>query len=263
VGNEAGRIRVDLFQMLRGGGGQADIVGRPAAFQGIDITVETVEGGHDELHRLAVACKIMAASPVLVLDIDGVVTLDLPPEGQPWDERLQADWGIDPKDMHATFFRDDFPRVLQGRLDLYVALNDYLAPKGLADRLDEFVAYWFKRESRIDRGVLAEVDAWHQRTGGRRFVATNQEHHRVAYLSEQEGLDTHFDEIVYSAALGVCKPDRVFYTSAQARMGVTVAQSILFVDDEPANVDGARMAGWRAMLYRGPESLAAALAQWG
>ena len=31
---------------------------------------------------------------------------------------------------------------------------------------------------------------------------------------------------------------------------------------EAANVDGARMCGRRAMLYRGPESLAKALAQW-
>ncbi|MFI4999867.1 MAG: HAD-IA family hydrolase, partial [Reyranellales bacterium] len=73
----------------------------------------------------------------------------------------------------------------------------------------------------------------------------------------------HFDEIIYSGALGVCKPDRVFYTNAQTRMGVAVAQSILFVDDRASNVDSARMCGWRAMLYRGPESLAQALAQWG
>jgi putative hydrolase of the HAD superfamily len=46
-------------------------------------------------------------------------------------------------------------------------------------------------------------------------------------------------------------------------MGVTAAQSILFVDDRAANVDGARMCGWRAMLYRGPESLSQALAHWG
>jgi putative hydrolase of the HAD superfamily len=46
-------------------------------------------------------------------------------------------------------------------------------------------------------------------------------------------------------------------------MGVTAAQSILFVDDRAANVDGARVCGWRAMLYRGPESLSRALASWG
>ena len=84
----------------------------------------------------------------------------------------------------------------------------------------------------------------------------------MAWLRDHSRLGAHFEEIIYSAALGVCKPDRVFYTIAQARMGVTAAQSILFVDDRAANVDGARMAGWRAMLYRGPGSLAQALGKW-
>jgi putative hydrolase of the HAD superfamily len=153
--------------------------------------------------------------------------------------------------------------VLRGRLDLYVALHEYLETKGLADRLEEFVAYWFEKDAVIDRELLAIADSWRRRTGGRVFAASNQEHHRVAYLRDRAGLGAHFDEIIYSAALGVCKPDRVFYTNAQARMGVSAAQAILFVDDSAANVDGARMAGWRAMLYRDRASLARALAGWG
>ena len=204
----------------------------------------------------------MSSDPVLVLDIDGVVSLAYPGSAQPWYATLKADWGFDHDEMARDFFRTDFMEVLRGRLDLYVALHDYLEPKGLADRLDEFVTYWFGKDSVIDRGVLAQADAWRQRTGGRCFAASNQEHHRIAYLRDHAGLGAHFDEIVYSAALGVCKPHRTFFTNAQARMGVTVAQSILFVDDTAANVDAARAFGWRAMLYRGPESLAGALAQW-
>jgi putative hydrolase of the HAD superfamily len=165
--------------------------------------------------------------------------------------------------MVREFFKKQWRQVVQGRLDLYVALHNYFEPRGLADRLDEFVAYWFEKDGAIDRTLLGEADAWRQRTGGRCFAASNQEHYRAAWLRDQAGLGAHFDEIIYSAALGVCKPERVFFTNAQARMGVAVAQSILFVDDSAANVDGARMAGWRAMLYRGPDSLSQALAQWG
>jgi putative hydrolase of the HAD superfamily len=205
----------------------------------------------------------MSSSPVLVLDIDGVVSLAQPGSAQPWYATLQADWGFDHEEMARDFFRGEFLEVLRGRLDLYVALQAYLETKGLADRLEEFVAYWFAKDAVIDRAVLAQADAWRQRTGGRCFAASNQEHHRVAYLRDEAGLGAHFDEIVYSAALGVCKPDRVFFTAAQARMGVSVAQSILFVDDTAANVDAARACGWRAMLYRGPETLARALESWG
>ncbi|HEY6979890.1 HAD-IA family hydrolase [Reyranella sp.] len=205
----------------------------------------------------------MSASPVLVLDIDGVVSLAHPGSPAPWYATLQADWGFDHEQMAREFFRAEFLDVLRGRLDLYVALHNYFEPMGLAGRLEEFVDYWFEKDVAIDREVLALADGWRKRTGGRCFAATNQEHHRIAYLRDTVGLGRHFDEIVYSAALGVCKPDRVFFTSAQTRMGVTAAQSILFVDDAPVNVDGARMCGWRAMLYRGPESLAKALARWG
>lgn len=206
----------------------------------------------------------MTASPVLVLDIDGVVSLAQPGSPHPWYASLKEDWGLDHDSELAPefFLKPEFMEVLRGRLDLYVALQEYFETKGLADRVEEFVSYWFDKDADIDRGVLAQADAWRQRTGGRVYAATNQEHHRIAYLRDQMGLGAHFDEIVYSAALGVCKPERVFYTNAQSRMGVTVAQSILFVDDKASNVDGARMAGWRAMLYRGPESLERALAGW-
>jgi putative hydrolase of the HAD superfamily len=198
----------------------------------------------------------MSSSPVLVLDIDGVVVHSAPD----WPEKLRASWGLAVDELLGFFDSPPFAQVLQGRLDVYVALHEWLEPKGLADRVQEFVGFWFENDSIIDREALAMADAWRGRTGGRVFAASNQEHHRVAFLRDHRGLGAHFDEIVYSAALGVCKPDRVFFTNAQARMGVTAARAILFVDDRPANVDGARMCGWRAALYRGRESLARVLA---
>jgi putative hydrolase of the HAD superfamily len=206
----------------------------------------------------------MSSSPVLVLDIDGVVSLAQPGSPAPWYATLKEDWGLSHDEELAPefFLQPIFMEVLRGRLDLYAALHEYFEGKGLADRLEEFVAYWFEKDAMIDRDVLADADAWRQRTGGRVFAATNQEHHRIAYLRDELGLGAHFDEIIYSAALGVCKPERVFFTTAQARMGVAAAQSILFVDDRATNVDGARMAGWRAMLYRGRDSLARALERW-
>ncbi|MEI6202412.1 MAG: HAD-IA family hydrolase [Enhydrobacter sp.] len=204
----------------------------------------------------------MSSSPVLVLDIDGVVSLAQPGSAAPWHATLKQDLGLDYEEIEREFFRGEFMEVLRGRLDLFVALQNYFGPKGMDDRIEGFVRYWFEKDAVIDRGVLAAADAWRARTGGRVFAAANQEHHRVVHLRDHAGLGAHFDEIVYSAALGVCKPERVFYTNAQARMGVSVAQSILFVDDKAENVDGARMCGWRAMLYRGPESLARALVDW-
>jgi putative hydrolase of the HAD superfamily len=198
----------------------------------------------------------MSSSPVLVLDVDGVIVHSAPD----WPARLQAAFGVPSAELLGFFESPPFAQVLQGRLDVYVALHEWLEPRGLAGQVQEFVSFWFENDSTVDREVLAMADAWRERTGGRVFAASNQEHHRAAFLRDHLGLGAHFDEIVYSAALGVCKPDRVFFTSAQARMAVTAARSILFVDDRPANVDGARICGWRAALYRGRESLARILA---
>ena len=110
-----------------------------------------------------------------------------------------------------------------------------------------------QKDAVIDRELLAMADAWRQRTGGRVFAATNQEHHqrRLSPRSGRAG-DTLRRDHLFGGAWRRRKPEQVFFTAAQARMGSsTVAQSILFVDDSAANVDGARMLlGWRAMLYR-------------
>jgi putative hydrolase of the HAD superfamily len=194
---------------------------------------------------------------VLVLDIDGVVV------GGPrrWHAALKEDLGLDYAEIQRDFFAKNWGEVVRGRLDLFVALHEYFGATGRTDRIEAFVNYWFEKDAVVDHALLADVAAWRRRTGGRVFAASNQEHHRVAWLKAKAGLDEHFDEIVYSAALGVCKPDRVFFTNAQARMGVQNSRSILFVDDSPANVDGARALGWRAVLYRGRDSLNRVLSQ--
>src|SRR3979409_929709 len=76
----------------------------------------------------------MSSSPVLVLDIDGVVSLAQPGSAPPWYATLQADWGFDHEEMARDFFRGEFLEVLRGRLDLYVALQAYLETKGVAER---------------------------------------------------------------------------------------------------------------------------------
>src|SRR5258708_40139149 len=104
----------------------------------------------------------MGSGPVSVVDIGGVVSVP----ATPWMANLQPDWGIDPAEMLSEFFRKEWHQVVQGRLDLYVALHNYLEPKGLADRLEEVVAYWVEKGGAIDRTLLGEADAWRRRTGG-------------------------------------------------------------------------------------------------
>lgn len=190
------------------------------------------------------------AGTVLVLDLDGVVNRSDPHGPAPWHRDLETDWGFTHDTLAAGFFRAGFQDVLRGRRDLFVALDEYLQTIGHSGRVAEFVSYWFERDRLIDEELLALARTWSARTGGRIYLATNQEHHRVEYLRQSGALGGGITEVVYSAALGVCKPDRVFFTNAQQRMGVNTARSIAFFDDAASNVDGARICGWRAYLYR-------------
>ena len=88
---------------------------------------------------------------------------------------------------------------------------------------------------------LALADAWRQRTGGRCFTASNQEHHRIAYLRDEARLGPHFDEIIYSAGLGVCKPDRVFFTSACRISGATTPTAVTISATVPMSRPGANL----------------------
>src|SRR5436190_21176316 len=117
----------------------------------------------------------MSSSPVLVLDIDGVVSLAQPGSATPWYATLKQDWGLSHDDELAPefFLQPVFMEVLRGRLDLYAALQEYFETKGLGDRLQEFVAYWFEKDALIDRDVLAAADAWRRRTGGRVLAAAH------------------------------------------------------------------------------------------
>ena len=91
---------------------------------------------------------------------------------------------------------------------------------------------------------------------------TNQERHRAAHMRVALGYDALFDVSCYSCELGLAKPDPAFFAAAARRIGADPS-SILFIDDSPRNVDGARAAGLPAEQWeqeQGHEALIALLA---
>jgi epoxide hydrolase-like predicted phosphatase len=74
-------------------------------------------------------------------------------------------------------------------------------------------------------------------------------------------LDQLFDAVVISAEIGLMKPDPAAYHAVLERLGVAPQQAI-FVDDFPANVDGARAVGLEAVRFTSDLDLATALESW-
>jgi putative hydrolase of the HAD superfamily len=69
------------------------------------------------------------------------------------------------------------------------------------------------------------------------------------------------DAPVFSCSVGVAKPDRRIYEIAAERLGVAPSEC-LFVDDQPAFVEGAVAAGMDAALIRQPDGHPAPEGSW-
>jgi HAD superfamily hydrolase (TIGR01549 family) len=63
-----------------------------------------------------------------------------------------------------------------------------------------------------------------------------------------------FQVYALSFAIGVMKPDPQIYAEA-ARLAGVAPQEILFTDDRPENVAGARQAGWDAVVFESATQL--------
>jgi putative hydrolase of the HAD superfamily len=72
----------------------------------------------------------------------------------------------------------------------------------------------------------------------------------------------HFDALVLSHEVGARKPDRAFFAHCR-RLAGCGPEGCLFIDDLPANVEGARACGWHAIVYLDPEDLKRRLARLG
>jgi putative hydrolase of the HAD superfamily len=75
------------------------------------------------------------------------------------------------------------------------------------------------------------------------------------------GIADAFDSCVISAEIGIMKPDPAAYHAILEALEVPPARA-LFVDDSPANVEGARAVGMAAVLFRPEVDLRAVVAGW-
>ncbi len=194
---------------------------------------------------------------ILVLDLDGVIVRGHP-EGGRWDKDLARDLGIDPARVQTRFFAEHFKDIVIGRKALIPALESVWSEMACETSPQAFVDYWFAKDSKIDRDVIALVNGW-RASGRKAFIATLQEHERARHVWETLGLSQHFDGLFYSAALGAAKPDPEFFHLVQQQLPVSGPAEILFLDDRAENVAAAAALGWQARIYREADDLRSAL----
>lgn len=179
-----------------------------------------------------------------MLDVDGVIVNGRPEDGQSWATDIERDLGIAPAKLNAAFFALHWPDIVIGRKNLGDVLEVCLPDLSPSLTANEFIDYWFAKDSRIDEAVLADCDELRRR-GMRIFLATNQEHMRASFLMERLGLRNHVDGMIYSAQIAARKPQRGFFDAA-VKISGSAPEDTLLVDDTAANIDAALEAGWQA-----------------
>ncbi len=194
----------------------------------------------------------MSAAPdvrTVLWDADGV--LQRVPDG--WEESMRPAMEGRVEDLDgflAEAFWEERP-ALTGEIPWSEILPGFLARWGIADALDEVVASWL---------TIQDVDGTHdvvrarRRSGVRCALATNQDVRRAAVMHEQLGYGELLDEEFYSCELGVAKPEPAYFTTILERLDVA-AGSVLFIDDNPGNVDAARSVGLGAEVWSYAEPL--------
>jgi putative hydrolase of the HAD superfamily len=197
----------------------------------------------------------MAPLRALMVDVDGVV---ITPRPGGWAATLERDLGLSSEILQAEFFRPHWDDVALGRADLHDRLAPVLARHAPHLTSHWLVAYWFEKDAQIDTGLLDELTEL-RRTGVELHLATIQEAERAAWLWNTLGFRHRFDALHYSGDIGAKKTDAAFYAAVEARTGLSGAE-VALIDDTPDNVDAARAAGWRAVLWDGTLTLTQALA---
>jgi putative hydrolase of the HAD superfamily len=190
---------------------------------------------------------------VVMLDIDGVLVDGRPEDGAAWHTDLEADLGISPATLQKVFFEPFWHDIVTGKTEMMPRLEAALSMIGAPVSAAALRDYWYDTDSRI----VPEVADWARAVraeGIQVLLCTNQEIGRANFLLDRLSLGDIVSGIVYSAAIGAAKPDPEFFR----RAGRAIPDATpLLIDDDPANVDEARKAGWRAIHYRGLEDLPA------
>lgn len=188
----------------------------------------------------------------VVFDVDGVLVHGYharPERTRRWDENLLADLGVDPDRFREEFIFDIFiTRVVTGKMALVEALDKRLPSLGYKGSPMAFAHYWLANDSKLNTELIEAIRQFKKRDDVRLFIATNQDHMRAQWLWQTLGLGEIFEDIFYSARIGMTKAHKGFFAFADERMPIS-DEKPLFFDDTQKVIDVAHKAGWEAVLF--------------
>jgi putative hydrolase of the HAD superfamily len=187
----------------------------------------------------------------VAFDLDGVV---IPSE--PSFAMFEQEYGITRQQFH-DFFSGTYRAAMLGTADLEAVLEPTVRAWNWNRDVASFITTWFRSCDEPEPEAVRLVRLLRSR-GITTCAATNQDERRAAHLDSMPWLREAFPSRFFSCRLGVAKPEAEFFHLVQSRLGIPPA-AILFLDDKPENVEGARAAGWQAVHVPRPSELGSIL----
>lgn len=130
---------------------------------------------------------------------------------------------------------------------------------GFDGTYDEFALIWSEVFTPIEPMIaLAES----LKTRVPRLVLSNTNAIHMDYIFQHYTFLNDFDAHVFSHEVGLLKPDAAIYQYALKKYGLA-AERTVFLDDLPANVEGARRVGMQAIHFQNPDQARAELTKLG
>lgn len=188
----------------------------------------------------------MTAFKAVLFDADGVLTVHEEAFSAVYARERNIDYGA-----FRAFFQGEFQQALVGQADLkdLIRKNEDLWQTN--GKVDDLLARWFKVEDVRNEPLLRKV-ADLRRVGIPCYLATNQEKYRGSHIVN-EMFKGEFDGYLVSAVVGSKKPSRDFFLTAISMIAKThpfiTPADILFIDDSPEHIEGAKAVGINAYLY--------------
>lgn len=177
----------------------------------------------------------------ILFDVDGVLV-----HAEMFSLNVVREYGI-PQEKMKEFYKGIFQGTLVGKGDLKEVIEPYLKEWGWPKTVDDYLNEWFEYEHILDEEIIAYVQKLRAK-GISCYVATNQEKYRAQYMLEKMGFGESFDKLFASAHLGIGKPDIEFFEKVIKEIGAK-KEEVLFWDDTPENVEGAKKAGINGEFY--------------
>ncbi|WP_329001475.1 HAD-IA family hydrolase [Kribbella sp. NBC_00709] len=183
---------------------------------------------------------MMRTVTAVLFDADGVIQRP----SRDWWTQLGALVPGDREAFVADLMAAEKPSLV-GKGDFRDAVADVLrrwnSPASVEEALEPWS--WFAAEPGVV-SLIASLRA----AGVECHLATNQQAYRRAIMQDERGYGDWFDQTFYSCDLGLAKPDPAYFRAILGSLGVP-ASSVLFIDDNVANVAGASSVGLQAEHY--------------